>query len=146
MTKAKDADEKPVRQDLYFYVLMRTDMDSMNYGKGCAQSAHAQKHADMEIWRRETFGKKVKALYEEWERQTEQGFGVTITKEIDGTLLPQVVEFAKKAGFAAAVTHDPTYPLLDGKVLHLLPVDTCGWVFGPKDELAPLLRQFGLCP
>jgi peptidyl-tRNA hydrolase len=128
-----------------FYILMRSDMDSMNPGKACAQAAHAQRHADQFILESKE-GESFRKDYKSWCKETEQGFGSTICLEVDGERLNSVTEFLTQSGFPCGKVHDPTYPLVDGSVLHLLSLDTCGWVFGDKDELKPILQQFNLLP
>ncbi len=49
-------------------------------------------------------------------------------------------------GLPCGVVHDPTYPLADGDVTHLIPLDTCGWAFGPPDILAPVIGELDLHP
>ena len=160
------------------YLLMRTDMASMNPGKAIAQGAHAANQFTMTmraVWNKHhnssntevgnemysTTGMPTNLLYTEdslrlwecWEgsavSQTgyAQGFGTTITLDV-GTekVLTEVVECARAAGCPAEVTFDPTYPLVDGDVVHLLPVVTCGYVFGDKNYLSPLLSKFNLHP
>ena len=127
----------PKEKQPYLYILMRSDLDSLNPGKMVAQGAHAANQFVHDI-------NGEGALYDQWSTSTPDGFGVTICLDITGYQLRPVVEFAKNAGFAAGVTHDPSYPLSDGQVTHLLPLDTCGYIFGDKDELRPLLGQFGL--
>lgn len=128
----------PKPKQPYLYILMRSDLDSLNPGKMVAQGAHAANQFVHEV---DTLNDP---LFQQWETSTPDGFGVTICLDVTGRELPTVVEFAKKAGFTAGVTHDPSYPLRDGDVTHLLPLDTCGYVFGDKDELRALLGQFGL--
>ena len=103
----------------YLYVLMRSDMASMNTGKACAQSAHA---ANYFAWtmnnKRRDFCTKVGEfhsfedmeqakmaqsldyykqwvrhirLFNQWETSTPQGFGVTICLDVDECSLPLVV-------------------------------------------------------
>ena len=131
------------------YILMRSDMDSLNPGKACSQSAHAANQFVFNLVERP--GTNTPAdqvikmdLFERWREATGQGFGTTVTLDVTGDMLPKVVLFARTAGFEAAVTHDPTYPLKDGSTLHVFPLDTCGYIFGEKAELEPLLRQFNL--
>ncbi len=122
-------------------------MDSLNPGKMVAQGAHAanqftafmgREFKDIEI-------DLTYFMYQEWLEQGED-FGTTICLGVDGDTLVRAVEFLRRAGFPTGVTHDPSYPLLDGRTLHLLPLDTCGWVFGDKDALRPLLSNWGLLP
>jgi hypothetical protein len=50
--------------------------------------------------------------------------------------------------YVAGVVHDPTYPIVDGDVVHHIPLDTCAYVFVPnkeKDEFASMmLKRFPL--
>ena len=150
--------ELPPQAEPYLYILMRSDLESLNPGKMVAQGAHAanQFGAEMYALRASVNDKKVAAvdldpnelrllgLFKQWETSTPQHFGVTITLDVTGALLPLVVEAAKRMSLPADVTHDPSYPLRDGAVTHLLPLDTCGWVFGDKPDLRVLLGQFNL--
>jgi len=129
------------------YILMRDDLDSLNPGKMVAQGVHAgnQFSAWMHRQRGCPTEPHMLALALQWAEEGED-FGTTITLGVDGRILPKIIEFAQKAGFPAKVTHDPTYPLKDGSALHVLPLDTCGFIFGGKEALEPLLRHWGLLP
>jgi hypothetical protein len=141
----------------YLYILMRSDMESLNPGKMVAQGAHAANqfafnmnklkaayhHPVGDATLTETTGLLID-MFAQWETSTPDGFGVTICLDVNGTQLPLVVAAAQQMNLCAGVTHDPSYPLLDGKVLHLLPLDTCGYVFGDKSDLRILLGQFDL--
>ena len=123
------------------YILMRNDMESMNTGKAVAQGAHAANQFTHDYGENDPPDE----LFEHWKRQAD-GFGTTVCLAVNENLLHRVVEFASQAGFKAGITHDPSYPLRDGQVTHLLPLDTCGYVFGEKDDLRALLGQFDLHP
>ena len=139
--KAKPA--TPVKNPA-FYILMRGDMDSLNPGKAVAQGTHAQSVFDQDMLD-PTIPDAVRHLYVQWLAQGGK-FGTAITVEVDERQLHQVVEFTQRAGYPAAVVLDDSYPIQDGRTLHLFPVHTCGYVFGDKDELAAILRQFDLYP
>lgn len=133
----------------YLYILMRNDMSSMNPGKAVAQGAHATNAFVSQImqgWDNDNISYDQKALFMGWQGSTNQGFGVTICLEVDEVQLTRTVDFCRSAGYIAGIAHDPFYPVLDGKALHLLPVNTCGWVFGPKSALTAILSQFNLHP
>ena len=66
------------------YILMRTDMDSMNPGKAMAQASHAS-NAFVYRWGKE---KAVK----EWQGETQQGFGTVLVLGVTGDELYSVVE------------------------------------------------------
>jgi len=126
------------------YILMRGDMDSLNPGKAVAQGTHAQSLFDFEmdhVPQEDKFQK----MHEDWLAQG-GGFGTALCLEVTERQLHQVVEFVERSGFPAGIVLDTSYPLQDGKTLHLIPVHTCGYIFGDKDELAAILRQFELYP
>jgi hypothetical protein len=143
------------QKDPYLYILMRSDLDSLNPGKMVAQGAHA---ANQFTYRVEAFQEAVDLdgnnpnakqqyvvnLFAQWKTSTPDGFGVTICLDVSGDQLPLVVDAANNFRCIAGVTHDPSYPLLDGRVIHSIPLDTCGYVFGDKADLRILLGQFDL--
>lgn len=120
-------------EDPRLYVLMRTDMESMNAGKAMAQSAHAANMFQT------LCGDESRGLgaYNAWFTQTSQGFGTTIVLAVssESELFTQI-QRAKDLHLMAGIVHDPTYPVRDGAVTHLIPVNTCGFVFVPEPELA----------
>lgn len=132
------------------YIIMRRDLDSLNPGKAVAQGAHAatmflsaaQNNAKYE------YGRVVKWL-------GKRGFGTKICLAAGGPrpgnkdeswILEAVVKQAKEAGHLAGLVKDPTYPLRDGSVTHLIPVITCAYVFGGAQELKPILGNMSLMP
>jgi hypothetical protein len=118
--------------DPRMYVLMRTDLASMNSGKGMAHSHHAGMVYSNDMWKRLQTGEKMPKGLMEWQKQTEQGFGTTLTLDVpDETTMLRLVDVALMAGYTANIVLDPTYPVTDGKVTHLLPVYTCAYVFSP---------------
>ena len=120
------------------YILMRTDLDSMNPGKGMAQAAHAANRFIANYGSLE----KVK----KWSEETGQGFGTTIVLAVeDEAMLNRYVDWADTEGYPSGIIHDPSYPIRDGKVTHTLPLDTCGFIFlneGP----AEILKNLSLHP
>ena len=140
--------------DSRLYILMRTDLASMNAGKGMAQAAHAANCLTERYWAfKHDLVENIltgepewfKALVD-WRHQTTQGFGVTYTLGVPSEdALTQAVLTADSMGYLAEVIHDPTYPVRDGDVTHLLPIDTCAFVFSPSG--APwFLSDFNLHP
>ena len=124
------------------YVLMRTDLASMNAGKGMAQSHHCgsafAKHME----------KNKDPLYEKWFSETPQGFGTVLVLAVNEQQMRQAAKTAEMLQFVAGVVHDPTYPLRDGDTTHFLPVDTCAYVFGDKNDpmLEAVVGNFPLHP
>lgn len=124
------------------YILMRTDMASMNPGKGMAQAAHAANTFTnrFDEYVRSSKGPDIPpylAAYLAWQRTTNQGFGTTITLAVDGATMYKVVDSLMFAGFKTEIINDPTYPIRDGEVTHYLPVNTCAYVFVPDPDEAP---------
>ena len=142
--------ERKTEDNPVLYILMRDDMDSLNPGKACAQATHAGQQFVHELTKQGIHPPHDQVIkleqYERWKAATRKGFGTTVTKSVNHKQLHQIVLFALAAGFEAGVVHDPTYPLLDGETVHVIPVDTCGYVFGDKESLEILLRQFELHP
>lgn len=116
------------------YILMRLDLASMNPGKACAQAAHAANQFIHDInMKREQHGDfdMSDAVYA-WENQTDQGFGTTIVLAVNQRQMGDVIDWAENFGILSGITHDPTYPIRDGEVTHLIPLDTCAYVFVPN--------------
>jgi 2-C-methyl-D-erythritol 4-phosphate cytidylyltransferase len=132
------------------FLLMRTDLNSLNSGKAMAQAAHAGNafetafEAEMQ-----SSNTTLHQSYYEWKTQTPQGFGTTIVLGASMAQIRTDVEWLKRNNFMAEIIHDPTYPLVDGSVTHLIPLDTCAYVFAPnKDEpyLKMVLSKYSLHP
>jgi hypothetical protein len=131
--------------DYALYALCRTDLASMTRGMSVAQGMHAQAHAHHAILTTSGFGDDWAVAYTAWCRTTKQGFGTALS--MDGgniAAIRTLVDAASGYGFPAAVTHDPEYPVRDGDVVHLVPLDTCAWIFGQRHLLAPILKDLDL--
>lgn len=162
-------------QPVYLYILMRTDLASMNPGKAVAQGSHAANQMAFQARRFDT----VRPLLEEWERDgaletvynriraenagasfdkltdelkkarddfdanykpgNSDGFGTCICLGVTERQMRAKIDAARRLGYHAGITHDPSYPLRDGDSFHLIPLDTCGFVFGRKDMVLSLL-------
>ena len=119
------------------YILMRTDLASMNPGKAVAQGAHAAN-----LFMHHT---PHTPAYKAWIAEG-HGFGTTICLGVTEKQMRAAVRMASRLDFPADIVHDHTYPLRDGDTLHLIPLDTCAYVFGTKDDLAPILGHLSLHP
>ena len=119
--------------DPRMYILMRTDLASMNPGKGMAQAHHAAMVFAQDMWNKLKAGEKMpKGLMELQAEAGKQRFGTTITLGVpDEDTMLRLVDVALHQGYAANVVLVLTYPVSDGKVTHLLPVYTCAYVFSP---------------
>lgn len=129
-------------------------MESMNAGKGMAQATHAANAFVHEVTRlagtpnQQQSEKDQVELYEKWRDETLQGFGTCIVLGVNEAQMNSAVDVASKCDFIAGVAHDPSYPLRDGSICHFLPIDTCAYVFGDKNDptLSAILGNFGLHP
>lgn len=131
------------------YIVMRNDLESLvgtsdarRIGKACAQASHAANQFVHEA--RNMNDLPLSAAIEQWESETGRGFGTCIVLGASGADMVTVVRLAKSLGHHAGVIHDPTYPLTDGDVVHFIPLDTCGYVFGDKDALRPIVWHLPL--
>lgn len=132
--------------EVYLYILCRQDIGSManNAGLLAAQATHSSNQMVFEGFRYGT--QEVLDLINEWQAQTGKGFGTAITLSVDDKTLKQKIHLAQLSGIHAAITHDPTFPVRDGKVIHLVPVDTCGYILGRKGDCFDIvgdLRRVG---
>ena len=119
---------------LICYVIMRTDLDSLNPGKAMAQAHHA--YGAMKNKIRANIGRQPD--YIAWQETTEQDFGTVIV--LGGTeggiqaALDQIHKY--RLPVVSGWVHDPTYPVKDGAITHLVPVNTCAFLFGTRSECA----------
>ena len=121
------------------YILMRTDMDSMNPGKAMAQASHA---SNAFVSNAEPGYNVDEELFNAWQQSTPQKFGTVLVLGVTEVQMRTAVEVAESFGvdkFPCDIIHDPTYPLQDGDTTHFIPVDTCGYIFGDKED--PLLES-----
>lgn len=130
------------------YILMRTDLASMNPGKACAQASHAS-NAFVEYMKGTMCeidqGLECESQCNRWQGFENEdgtynsnglGFGTVIVLGATGDEMYEVVSYAQRLSVHAGVVNDPTYPLRDGQVTHVFPLDTCAWVFFvDKDDI-----------
>jgi peptidyl-tRNA hydrolase len=143
------------------YILMRNDLPSMNAGKAMAQASHASNA----FWHEYSQRKEVKA----WAKSTKQGFGTVLVLSASYLGIIDAIGAARKAGLAASVVDDPSYPRrTTAELANLIPTDddtaprttnlesnvatfyrcemTCGYVFGTKEQTRDFLGSFPLHP
>ncbi len=118
------------------YILMRTDLDSMNPGKAMAQASHASNQFVA------TLPKDAHDIYDEWLQCN--GFGTVLVLGVNEAQMRTSVAVANALDLVSDVVHDPTYPLRDGDSTHLIPLDTCAFVFGNKEDCTPVVGNFEL--
>lgn len=125
------------------YLLVRNDLASMNPGKGFAQSDHAGTQMvlkDMLGWSAEH-----QAWVRRWANDGD-GFGTVLSKGVSERTMIQALDIAKRLGVPHATVLDKSYPLLDGETLHLIPLVTCAYIFGPKVLIENATRHLELHP
>lgn len=125
------------------YIITRNDLDSMNPGKLAAQCSHASNafvYAYRELIQQSSVNQtddktaKIHKAFNQWQNQTTQGFGTVLVLE---GLMPDItntIGTMSSWGYLADVIHDPTYPIVDGSVVHHIPLDTCAYVFVPDKD------------
>lgn len=143
---ASDNNAKAVSPVLY--ILMRTDLASMNAGKAVAQGCHAAHvfATGMENAKQTGVDSEVVLLYRQWVNSTTQGYGTVITLAVDNDQMYDIINSLTNYEYFCAerkvtptpldfqVIHDPTYPLKDGDFTHLIPLNTCAYVFGNRND------------
>lgn len=154
---SKTAQPEPPTEEVEYvlYILMRDDLASLNPGKAMAQAAHVgsqvAEHVGFLL-----HDKPLGKHYRTWASQA-QGFGTTLTlaaswpeiemafKALELTLKATAAVHPQTAlDIASGIIHDPTYPLKDGNFTHLIPLNTCAWMFGPRDILRRILQEYPL--
>jgi peptidyl-tRNA hydrolase len=111
------------------YLLARNDLASLNPGKLAAQCAHAANFFEMEAESRSVSDDSFLQTWQDWASDTHQNFGTTIVLGAPIDQIRTVVDAMSAMGYLTGVVHDPTYPIRDGDVTHLIPLDTCAFVF-----------------
>lgn len=143
------------------YILMRTDLATMNAGKAMAQASHAS-NAFVKMAEGDLHEKRSE-LTDQWKKETPQGFGTVLVLAATGSEIDTAVEAARVNMFIAGKVMDPTYPYRvdSGEIANLIPTSldtvprpeiidpkapvtlyrnemTCGFIFGDKEELDAL--------
>ena len=128
------------------YILMRSDMVSMNPGKAMAQASHA---SNAMVHKAKKHGSaKVQNLLHKWENDTKQGFGTCLVLDVDNeaNILDILKSYKGNKDVLADIVNDPTYPVRDGDITHYVSINTCGYVFLDKNdtEACEILSAFDL--
>lgn len=101
------------------YLLMRTDLPSLNSGKGMAQAHHAGTHLSYHYEHRKE--------YKEWANQA-RGFGTVLTVGATESMINLILKEYKYKGDITGKIIDPTYPIRDGYVTHYVSCMTCAYI------------------
>lgn len=131
---------------LICYVLMRTDLDSLNPGKAMAQSHH--NYGALKSAVRANIA--MQPSYIEWQKQTDQDYGTVITLggtegEIDKALM-RVTAFHSAKNIVAGWVWDKSYPVRDGGITHSVRLNTNAFVFGLKSECEDIISHLEYHP
>lgn len=100
------------------YILVRTDLPSMNAGKAMAQASHASNaflHHCNTTFGRDPSTIDTDGLVAKWTGETPQGFGTVLVLGVTEAQMRSAVKVATAVGFISEVVNDPTYPYLVGK-------------------------------
>jgi|ERR1017187_2795166 peptidyl-tRNA hydrolase len=130
--------------DVRLYVIVRSDLVSMTPGKAAAQATHAANQCVWEIANsptRTNYHTRT-LLLKAWEG--DRSFGTCIVLAAPIAELTKIIIQCSQHGIHSGIIHDPSYPLRDGDFTHLIPLDTCGYVFGTKEEAEPFLNRLPL--
>ncbi len=129
---------------LVLYILMRTDLESLNPGKAMAQANHAFGALKHRI--RSNIARQ--RDYIAWQETTDQDFGtVIVLGGIEGGIQAALDDIHRlKLPVVAGWVHDPSYPIRDGDVTHTIPLNTCAFMFGTKAECEDACGWFELHP
>lgn len=109
------------------YILTRTDLPSMNAGKGMAQASHASNafvFAQLKVmlkspWKtvKDFVNVFIRGRFTEdangflrWVHSTPQGFGTVLVLAVNETQMRTAVQVARMLGFDGELVNDPTYP------------------------------------
>jgi len=121
---------------------MRNDLDSLNPGKSCAQAAHC---ANLLIYLGQQNENPIVSTY----LDQGYGFGTTIVLEAAWN---EILEYRLKleeiedinSNVTVVAVHDPSYPIRDGLITHLIHLETCVGVLGPRNIIGPILQDLPL--
>ena len=128
-----------------FYVIVRNDLYSMTAGRAAAQVSHAANHMVRTI--EKSGNTLLKGYLEDWEKETPQHFGTAIVLQAPYEELLADMQYFKdfpSQEFTWAMTHDPEYSVQDGDWTHIVPLDTCLWIFGNKYEIENHIASYQL--
>lgn len=129
-----------VPENLYLYVIVRQDLDSMGRGRTAAQASHAANQMTYE--HHMLTEDPIKESYVmDWVKQTPYGFGTQIVKKVNsGEELTSLYEHLSSQNFSdipvvIGLTIDPEYFVPDGESGHLVKdVPTALYCLLPKNH------------
>lgn len=129
------------------YKFIRNDAESLNKGRANAQGGHASTDFVISMLLAEPGVVKESSLqmFHDWRNQSSTGtFGTEIVKEIDGRRLVSLLDAARDYGLVHGRVVDEDYGVRDGDITHKVEFLTCGYIFGMRSKVDPLVRQYDL--
>ena len=126
------------------YILMRSDLHSLNPGKAMAQASHAANAMAHKIKQagRKNIGKHIYNMLTKWEGQTGQGFGTCLVLDChnEETMIDTLALLHSNDGggdgVVSEIINDTSYPVRDGEITHYISVNTCAYAFIDKNDEA----------
>jgi peptidyl-tRNA hydrolase len=128
---------------MILYVLMRTDVPDFVPGKAMAQANHAGTQFIGRALSRSAKDYGFEQQFLEWYGEA-RGFGTCIVLGVTHMQMITRTAIAHHLGLVADTIHDPTYPIRDGHLMQVIPVDTCAYVFGRKSRAGLALEGLKL--
>ena len=127
---------------LVCYVIMRTDLASLNPGKAMAQSHH--NYGALKRAARFSSDQDLVAQYLKWQEISGQDFGAVIVLGGNEGEINDALDYAEriKARVLFGWVMDESYPLMDGDTLHTFPLNTNAFVFGTKLDCEDIVGGF----
>lgn len=127
---------------LVCYVLMRTDLASLNPGKAMAQSHH--NYGALKRAARDCGDRDLIAQYLKWQEISGQDFGTVVTLGGNEGEINDALDYADRinAHVLSGWIWDDTYPLRDGDVTHSIRLNTNAFVFGTKLRCEDIVGGF----
>lgn len=124
------------------YLLMRSDLASLNPGKAMAQAVHASDVLRATIRK---YQPEFRNAYLMWQDQAGE-FGTVITLAASESDIVTVFNTVSIVPAVKGWVEDPTYPLRDGEVTHYFSLKTCGFLFGNESQIKPFVNWLPLHP
>jgi peptidyl-tRNA hydrolase len=131
-------------KDYRVYAIIRDDVRSLveDSGKPAAQAMHAQSASMKRVYCDKQWGEEWANLYNDWLNQCIGDFGTVIVLKAP---IEDIYALSSNVNtIPCGLIHDPTFPILDGKVGTTMPLDTCAWMFGDAVDLEPYLGRYEL--
>ncbi len=129
---------------LVCYVLMRTDLASLNPGKAMAQSHH--NYGALKRAARDGNDIELMKQYLAWQEISGQDFGTVVTLGGTEGEITEALAYAERinAPVLSGWVWDDTYPFQDGETLHSIRLNTNAFVFGTKLRCVDIVGGFEL--